>query len=218
MEILYSDNRAVVCVKPVGVLSTDEEGGLPSLLREQFQEPQGCFRTVHRLDRTVGGLIVLARSRKAASLLSGQVREGKLGKEYLAVLHGRPEEKCGTLTDLLARDKATHTTFVTDTPGKDVRPAVLDYAVLDEREGLSLVRIRLHTGRTHQIRAQFSSRGMPLFGDRRYGAPEREGTPALWSFRLSFTHPQSGEPLCFVSLPPEKGVWTRFPRSVYPDD
>ena len=214
MELLYQDNRILVCLKPVGVLSTDEPGGLPSLLRQQLGEPQGCFRTVHRLDQVVGGVMVLARSRAAASLLGKQVQSGGLGKEYLAVLHGTPNRE-GTLVDHLLRDGERHLTRAVppDTPG--AKRAELDYRLLGEAEGLSLVRIRLRTGRTHQIRAQFSARGLPLEGDRKYGAPEEGRTPALWSCRLSLTHPQTGEPMTFYHRPPEEWPWSLFPAEAY---
>ena len=169
MEIVYADPRIVVAVKPAGVLSTDEPGGMPQLLRQELGTP--CIRTVHRLDAAVSGLMVYARSAKAASLLSEQIRSRTFGKEYLAVVHGVPEG--GVMTDLLGRDPVRRRTYVAAEPGKDVRPAELSYEVLGSREGLSLVRIRLHTGRTHQIRVQFASRGFPLVGDRKYGGGGR---------------------------------------------
>ena len=212
MDIRYKDNWILVCIKPAGVLSTDEPGGLPSLLREALGDPTACVRTVHRLDRTVSGLMVLARTRMAASILSQQVRQREFGKEYLAVVHGELPQT-GTLRDLLGRDPESHRTYVADAPGKDVREAVLDYEVLDRREGLSLVRVRLHTGRTHQIRVQFASRGFPLVGDRRYGDPEELDGIALWSWRLGFTHPKTGERVQFAQLPPQHGPWCHFPLS-----
>ena len=212
MDILYKDNWILVCVKPAGVLSTDEPGGLPELLREALGDPTACVRTVHRLDRTVSGLMVLARTRMAAALLSQQVRERQFGKEYLAVVHGDPPDR-GTLRDLLGREPQSHRTYVADAPGKDVREAVLEYEVLARRDGLSLVRVRLHTGRTHQIRVQFASRGWPLVGDRRYGDPEELGGIALWSWRLEFTHPKTGEPCVFSRIPPRNAPWDRFPLS-----
>ena len=210
MEWIYQDNRILVCVKPAGVLSTDEPGGLPGLIREQLGDPQACVRTVHRLDRVVGGLMVLARSRKAASLLSQQVREGDFHKEYLAVLHGVPHASAGTLTDLLLRSREERKTYVVDTPQKDAQEAVLDYQVLGTVQGLSLVRIQLHTGRTHQIRVQFSSRGLPLVGDKKYGDPNEDCGIALWSHRLQFNHPETGQRLTFTREPPECYPWNLF--------
>lgn len=171
MELLYTDARIVVCLKPAGVLSTDEPGGMPELLRRALGEPEtGCVRTVHRLDRPVGGVMVFARSRIADSLLSRQVQAHTFQKDYLAVLEGVPAQASGVLEDQLRRDTAARRTCVADAPGPDTRPARLSYRVLGEEDGRALVLIRLETGRTHQIRAQFSSRGLPLCGDAKYGA------------------------------------------------
>ena len=162
MELLYTDNRIVVCLKPAGVLSTDEPGGMPELLRRALGEDEtGCVRVVHRLDRPVGGVMVYARSRMADSILSRQVQAHTFEKDYLAVLEGIPDAPEGVLADLLTRDAAKKQTFVTHTPGPDARSARLSYRVLGVKDGRALVRIRLETGRTHQIRAQFSSRSLP---------------------------------------------------------
>ena len=210
MELLYTDNRIVVCLKPAGVLSTDEPGGMPELLRRALGEDEtGCVRVVHRLDRPVGGVMVYARSRMADSILSRQVQAHTFEKDYLAVLEGIPDAPEGVLTDLLARDAAKKQTFVTHTPGPDARPARLSYRVLAARDGCALVRIRLETGRTHQIRAQFSSRGLPLCGDRKYGA--RTGCPlGLWSYQIAFSHPQTNKRLVFTHDPPDTEPWHIF--------
>lgn len=208
MRILYMDSDLIVCIKPAGILSTDEPGGLPELLRQELGR-DADIRTVHRLDRVVSGLMVLARSADAASELSRQIRDGKFEKEYLAVVHGQTED-AGELRDLMYRDKARKMSFVTDTPGKGVQEAVLDYVTLARAEGLSLVRIRLHTGRTHQIRCQFASRGMPLAGERKYSSLEDDCKLALWSFRLAFCHPASGKILEFCEYPPHEAPWERF--------
>ena len=151
MDILYQDDRIVVAVKPVGVLSTDEPGGMPELLRAQLHTD--CIRTVHRLDAQVSGVMVFARSRMAASLLSQQIRERRFTKEYLAVLCGTPSQPSGILTDLLARDPQRRLTYVADTPSPNAREARLSFAAVDSSDGMTLVRVRLHTGRTHQIPA-----------------------------------------------------------------
>ncbi len=208
MELIYQDQQIVVCVKPPRVLSTDEPGGMPELVREALGEPNGNVRTVHRLDRVVSGLMVLARSAKAASELSRQIREGEFEKEYLAVIHGAPDAEEGTLRDLLLRNKQERKTYIVTEPGKDVQEAILDYRLLNRAEDLSRVRIRLQTGRTHQIRAQFSGRGMPLVGDRKYSLLEDDCEIALWSYRLAFQHPRTGEKMEFTLEPPACYPWT----------
>ena len=212
MEILYQDRRILICIKPAGVLSTDEPGGMPELLRQELGDPHACVRTVHRLDQPVSGVMVFARSRMAASILSGQVRSREFEKEYLAVLHGVPEAPAGVLTDLLLREKDAKMTRVVAQPGKDVQSASLSYTVLDQREGLSLVRIRLDTGRTHQIRVQFASRGLPLLGDRKYGCGE-DCPLALRSISLRFRHPETGEILHFSAPPEPIYPWNLFDLS-----
>ena len=208
MDILYQDARIVVAVKPAGVVSTDEPGGMPELLRAYLHTD--CIRTVHRLDAQVAGVMVFARSRVAASLLSQQIREHRFSKEYLAVLCGTPNQPADTLTDLLARDTRRRVTYVADAPSPDTREARLSYDTVDNSDGLTLVRVRLHTGRTHQIRVQFASRDLPLSGDRKYGASDAPWPIALWSYRLSFAHPQTGETMTFACPPPDTAPWTRF--------
>ena len=209
MEILYQDTDLIVCIKPAGVLSTDEPGGLPSLLREYLGKEDSDVRTVHRLDRVVSGVMVAARNTAAASALSGQIREGSFEKEYLAVVHGRTEER-GSMRDLLYRDKARKMTFVTEQPGKGVQEALLEYKTLDRVGELSLVLIWLQTGRTHQIRCQFAHRGLPLVGERKYCTLDDSCPLALWSYRLQFLHPTTGQTLAFSRLPPEQYPWTEM--------
>lgn len=205
MEIIYCDQDIAVCIKPPRVLSTDEPGGMPELVRQALQTQQ--IRTVHRLDRVVSGLMVLARSQAAASALSLQIREQTFQKEYLAVVHGNPEEKTGTFRDLLLRDKRERKTYIVREPGKDVQEAILTYQVQSQTDTLTRVRIQLQTGRTHQIRAQFSGRGLPLVGDRKYSLLKDDCEIALWSYRLAFTHPSTGEPMEFIKEPPAVYPW-----------
>lgn len=209
IEIIYQDRDILVCIKPAGVKSTDEPDGLPELVRQTLGEPDANVRTVHRLDQTVSGLMVLARRAKAASELSRQIREGEFQKEYLAVVHGQTPGS-GTLTDLLLRNKAERKTYVVQETGKDVQEAILDYVNCGTVGSLSKLRIVLRTGRTHQIRCQFSSRGWPLVGDKKYGTGEDDCPIALWSYRLAFRHPYSGQPMEFIHEPPETEPWTRF--------
>ena len=208
MKLIYVDEDILLVQKPPRVLSTDEPGGVPELAREALGDPKADVRTGHRLDRVVAGLMVLARNAGAASELSRQIREEGFEKEYLAVVHGRPAEDAGTLRDLLGRDKARRMTYVADAPAKGVQEAVLHYQLLGSAGDLSRVRIRLETGRTHQIRVQFASRGMPLVGERKYSTLEDPCEIALWSHRLKFIHPRSGEPVEFTLEPPESYPWT----------
>ena len=209
MELIYVDKDIVVCVKPPRVLSTDEPGGLPELVREALGNPKADVRTVHRLDRVVSGVMVLARTAAAASELSRQIREGQFQKEYLAVVHGVPDSDAGTLRDLLGRDKARRMTYVATESGKGIQEAVLDYRVIASDGELSRVSIRLHTGRTHQIRVQFASRGLPLVGERKYDTREDPCEIALWSHMVGFYHPSTGERVTFTKEPEETYPWTQ---------
>ena len=207
-KILYADQDILVCIKPPRVLSTDEPGGLPSLVRQALGQENADVRTVHRLDRVVSGVMVLARNARSASELSRQIREDAFEKEYLAVIHGIPEKNSGTLTDLLYRDKARRMTFVASEPAKGVQEAILDYEVINQMSDLSRVKIHLKTGRTHQIRVQFSSRSMPLVGERKYCTLEDPCEIALWSNRIAFTHPGTGKRVEFIQEPPTIYPWT----------
>ena len=208
LEFLYADKDILVCIKPARVLSTDEPGGLPSLVRDALGDEKADVRTVHRLDRVVSGVMVLARNAKSASELSRQIREDEFEKEYLAVVHGTPEKPEGTLTDLLYRDKARRMTMVAREPAKGVQEAILDYAVMNHTEEMSRVKVLLRTGRTHQIRVQFASRNMPLVGERKYCTLEDPCEIALWSYRLRFRHPKTGEMMTFSKEPGAVYPWT----------
>ena len=204
MHMLYEDEALVLCEKPAGIIS--EEGGMPVLLRKALGGEIYC---VHRLDRETGGLMVYARTKEAAATISEAIAQGRLEKEYLAVTEGEvPKE--GTLRDLLYRDAAKNKTYVVNRLRKGVREAELSYERLACREGLSLLRIRLQTGRSHQIRVQFASRRFPLVGDRKYGSRYRDVQLALWSVRLCLPHPESGKPVEGQLRPPELWPWTLF--------
>lgn len=208
MEILYCDEDIVVAIKPPRVLSTDEPGGMPSLVRQALGTAD--VRTVHRLDRVVSGLMVLARNATAASELSRQIREGSFEKEYLAVVHGKPASSAGTLVDLLLRNKQEKKTYVVTEMVKGVQEAILNYQTIAATESLTKVRIQLITGRTHQIRAQFSSRELPLVGDRKYSLNEDNCEIALWSGMIGFQHPKTGKKMVFTVNPPSVYPWTEF--------
>ena len=213
IPILYLDDDLLVCCKPVGAVSEACRGkGMPDLLSAQLREAgkPGFIAGVHRLDRQVGGAMVFSRKKDVTGKLIEQVAQRQMEKIYLAVLRGVPDAPEATLEDLLFHDSRTNKTFVVDRPRKGVREAKLDYRVLAEAEGLSLVRVRLHTGRTHQIRAQFASRGLPLLGDVRYGS--RAGcSPALWAWHIRFRHPKTGSAVDVLCPPPEDDPWTLFP-------
>lgn len=206
ITVLYKDEAIVVALKPARVLSTDEPGGMPELVRSAIGDTS--VFTVHRLDRVVSGLMVLARTQQAASELSRQIRDNQFEKAYLAVVHGAPEQDTGRLCDLLFRDKARKMTMVADQMAKGVQPASLGYRVLRRKDGMSRVRIQLETGRTHQIRVQFASRGLPLVGERKYSTLEDDCEIALWSYRLAFSHPVTGEKMEFTQDPPAVYPWT----------
>ncbi len=208
IPVLYSDAALAVCIKPAGVLS--EAAGMPALLAAQLG---GEFFCVHRLDRDVGGVMVYARTAGAAAALSAAVAARQVEKTYLAICCGRPEQSSGTLRDLLYHDRARNKTYVVQRQRRGVKEAVLDYAVLAAAETdagpLTLLRIALGTGRSHQIRVQFASRRLPLAGDAKYGSPVRSGGIALWSEALRFAHPETGEALAFEARP-QGGVWELF--------
>lgn len=218
-EILYEDRQITVCVKLPGLLSESGSGrNLPDLLSSHYraQGKPDYVATVHRLDKIVGGLMVLSRDADATGKLIRAVAERQVEKEYFAVLRGVPEKSSDTLEDLLFRDSAKNKTYVVDRMRKGVRDARLDYRVLqtvtDGEQSLTLVRVHLHTGRTHQIRVQFASRGLPLLGDVRYGSKDARCDAALWSCKLAFAHPADGRRVSFYQRPPEQFPWTLFDR------
>ena len=193
IQILKLERSYALCVKPVGVLS--EEPGMPALLREQLGGEWYC---AHRLDKAVGGVMVYARTRKAAAALSAAVAERELKKEYLAVCQGAPEPPAGTMEDLLFKDSRKNKVFVVRRERTGVRKAKLEFTRLTAGE-TSLVAIRLYTGRSHQIRVQFASRGFPLVGDHKYGSRDARTAPMLFSYRITF--PWKGENRTFTALP-----------------
>ncbi len=206
IKILYEDKAVIVCIKPVGVLSqADGQESMLSLLAEQCG---GEIYPIHRLDRNVGGVMVFARTSKAAGKLSADVQSGGFVKQYIAAVHGRPQEGSGIMKDILFKDSRKNKSFVVNRPRKGTKDASLEYALLDtvEKGGeeCSLVRIKLHTGRTHQIRVQFSSRKMPLMGDGKYGSKENHCETALWSYKITFRDPVDAREMSFEALPDKK--------------
>ena len=191
MELLFHDNDLVVCIKPVGL---DSEHQVPETLKKLLG---GEIFTIHRLDRNVGGVMVYARTKAAAAALSRSVQEGSMVKEYVAMVHGTPPEE-GDWEDLLWKDNGKNKVFVVKRQRGGVKKARLEFRRLSEGE-TSLVRVRLHTGRSHQIRVQFSSRGFPLVGDHKYGSRAEAAEPMLYSCKITFLY--KGKTLSFESLP-----------------
>ena len=192
MEILYSDKDIAVCIKPVGL---DAESEVPAALKEQMG---GDVFPLHRLDKNVGGVMVYARTKAAAAALSKTIQNGEMVKEYVAKVHGTPPKE-GILTDLLFKDGRKNKVFVVKKARAGVKEAKLQYRHL----GDGLVHVRLFTGRSHQIRVQFSSRGFPLVGDHKYGSRAEETAPMLFSCRISF--PYKGKEHRYCALP----VWAK---------
>lgn len=220
IKIIYEDNHLLVVEKPVNILSQGDDTGDPDLLtllkqdiKQRYNKPGNVYLgLVHRLDRPVGGVMVFAKTSKAASRLSDQIRRREFKKTYLAVVHGVPEISEGRLEHCLEKDSKTNTVYVVPGSSKTGKKAVLDYVTLESVGGLSLVMIDLHTGRPHQIRVQFSASGYPLYGDRKYGKlpvkPDQD--IALWSARIVCRHPTLKEEMVFKSFPPDEYPWNLF--------
>ena len=214
IDILYEDQFLLVCLKPAGVLSQPDVTGsgedMLSLLHDQLKARDGgepYIGLVHRLDRGVGGVMVFAKRQDVAGALSTAGANRTLVKHYLAVVHGRPSEDRGVMKDYLYKDAAKNKTFVVERQRKGVKEASLAYAALATQDDTpagecSLLQIRLHTGRTHQIRVQCASRGLPLIGDGKYGARDHGLPIGLWSYRLTFAHPRKmGKTVDVAALP-----------------
>lgn len=181
MKIIFENKNIVVIEKDVGL---DSEKQVPKELKEQLG---GEFFCVHRLDKNVGGVMVYAKNKQSAAMFSRLIAENKMIKEYVATVHGKPE-KSGVLEDLLFKDSRKNKVFVVKRERKGVKYAKLEYDVLKENDDTSLVHIKLHTGRSHQIRVQFASRGYSLVGDHKYGARDKVSTPMLYSSKITFPY------------------------------
>ena len=212
LKILYEDAHVTVLEKPKGVLSEDAqsgEKGLVGLLSEYAGKP---VHLLHRLDRNVGGVMVFANNKQSAGALSRDIAEGRFFKEYMAVTDGVPQEDKGVYKDLLFKDSKKNRSYVVKRMRKGVREASLEYEVIKKAENKSMVQVLLHTGRTHQIRVQFSSRKTPLTGDRKYGSKDDSAKDiALHSCRITFTHPITKEKMCFESTPD----FNQYPWSLF---
>ncbi|WP_138495883.1 RluA family pseudouridine synthase [Paenibacillus pinistramenti] len=225
MTILYEDNHLLGIEKPVNVPVQEDASGDPDMLtllkedlKERYNKPGNVYLgLVHRLDRPVGGAMIFAKTSKAASRLSEAVRSRQFEKTYLAVVHGVPAVRQGRLTHYLLKDERTNTVSVVPKGTNGAKEAILEYAVIGQpTDGLSLVRVELHTGRPHQIRVQLSHTGTPLFGDQKYGAGlNKPGQQiALWSAFVGIPHPVTKEPVRLVSVPPEEDPWSRWSKEI----
>lgn len=208
LNVLYKDDEIAVAVKPAGVLSQSDEKGRESMLSLLREALGGEIFPIHRLDRETAGVMAFARTSRSAAALSTALQEKKFAKEYLAVLTAKPLETVGVLEDLLFFDRSRNKVFPVKKKRGGVKDARLRYEVLDEKEGLFLVRVFPETGRTHQIRVQFASRKMPLFGDRKYGG--NGSGLALFCRTLSFPHPRTKELLTFSACPEKQRPWDLF--------
>lgn len=217
LKILYEDNHIIVVEKPVNIPSqADKTGDIDMLtiikeyIKEKYQKPGEVYLgLVHRLDRPTGGVMVFAKTSKAAARLSEQVREKQMQKKYLCIVDGKMEKEKDTFKDYLLKNERTNTSRVVDKNTKNAKEAVLDYEVIkyDEETNLSVLKVNLHTGRHHQIRLQFSSRGHSLYGDQKYGTRGRGKQLTLWAYSLSLMHPTKKEKMEFEDYPEKIGSW-----------
>lgn len=220
IDIVYEDNHIIVVLKPQGVPTCGDESGDDSLLegvrrylKVTYEKPGNVYvGLIHRLDRPTGGVMVFAKTSKAASRLSEQMRGGDFEKKYFAVLVGTPKEPQKTLVNYLKKNPVNNMVYLCPPTTDGAKMASLDYRVLQEREGLCLAEVRLHTGRTHQIRVQMAGIGHPVYGDMRYGGENaKKGWLALWAYSLSFTHPVTKERMRFMVQPPaDNAPWKYF--------
>ncbi len=217
MKVIYEDNHIIVVEKMVNVPSqadkTDDEDMLMIIkryLKEKYKKPGNVYLgLVHRLDRPVGGVMIFAKTSKAASRLSEEVRNKTFKKEYLVICNGKMEKDKETLKDYLWKDEKKNTSYVVRENKKNAKEAVLDYEVLkyDKEQNLSVLKINLHTGRHHQIRVQLSSRMHAIYGDSKYHGRGAGNNICLWAYKLTIVHPTTKEEMTFIDLPEEKGMW-----------
>jgi len=225
IPVLFEDNHLLVVEKPVNMPTQEDESkdldlltALKEDLKLRHQKPGNVYLgLVHRLDRPVGGVMVFAKTSKAASRLSDAVRTRSLDKIYVAVVHGKPSEARGRLRHFLLKDSRTNTVKTVPEGTAEAKEAILDYEVLGSEQGFSLLRVELLTGRPHQIRVQLSSMGCPLYGDQKYGASVNKPgqQTALWSTLLSFRHPVQQETSLYRSYPPEEFPWSIWNQDLY---
>lgn len=207
IEILFENEDFLVCIKPVGIASQNDKS--EDMVKLLSLQTGADILPVHRLDTAVGGTMVFAKNRRAAASLSKQITEGSFKKKYLAVIDGIPKDNYAVLEDLLFKDSSQNKSYVVKRERKGVKKAKLEYNVLATEDKFSLIEVLLHTGRSHQIRVQFSSRKMPLIGDGKYGSKDNRCSVALWSYEVSFMY--NSDILAFMSKPDEQSYpWNLF--------
>ena len=211
VKIIFEDENLISAVKPAGVLS---QAGNSADMISLLSEGRGEIYPLHRLDKNVGGVMIFAKNKQAAAKMSKLIAENKVTKKYYAVLCGRPAEDAGTLEDLLFKDSSKNKSYVVRRMRKGVKKASLDYETVEtvktDSNELTLVKVKLNTGRTHQIRVQFSSRKLPLLGDGRYGGKCKDCDVALWSKEISFISPFNGKEMTFSAPVPQQYPWNLF--------
>ena len=217
LKVIYEDNHIIVVEKPVNIPSQADKTGdidlltiIKQYIKEKYQKPGNVYLgLVHRLDRPVGGVMVFAKTSKAAARLSNQVREKQFEKTYLTIVNGKMEQNTGTLEDYLYKDERNNKSKVVPEGTKNSKLAILDYEVLKYAPelDLSVLKIHLHTGRHHQIRVQLSSRNHSIYGDQKYGGRGHGKQITLWAYELKFYHPITNEQITFHSIPEMTGSW-----------
>ena len=205
INIIFEDESIVVCLKPRGIVSQEDSNGKESMVSLLRGICNSEIYPIHRLDREVAGVMVFAKNKQSAASLNSQITNGDFVKEYIAVVHSKPSEEKGVFCDLLFKDSNKNKSYVVKRERKGVKKASLEYTLLEsfsvDGEVYSKIRVKLHTGRTHQIRVQFASRKMPLVADKKYGANDNFKQIGLWSYRISFSHPKTRELLTFSQEP-----------------
>lgn len=209
--VIFEDNHLLVVIKPQNVPTVADSSQDESLQEALKNYTSGFVGIVHRLDRVTGGVMVFAKTSKAASRLSDQIKTGEFKKTYYAVVKGEPKQRTATLVNWLAKDSIHNTVAVVPQSTTGAKRAELTYQTLNTVEGDTLVSVELATGRSHQIRVQMKHIGNPIVGDARYGG-SRKGVKdiALWAYQLEFNHPTTHDRMKFVVYPPEDGAWSKF--------
>lgn len=218
LSVLYEDNHVIVVIKPQNIPTQEDDSKdidmlsmVKNYIKEKYNKPGNVYvGLVHRLDRPTGGVMVFAKTSKAAGRLGEQIKNGEMSKKYLAVVEGTPKQESGKLINYLAKNEKTNTVSVVPQLTQGAKYAELKYKVLDKEENMSLVDVDLMTGRSHQIRVQLKHIGCPIYGDAKYGKVSSTRKLALWSYYLRFEHPTTKKSLVFKVFPPEEKPWDKF--------